>query len=303
MPDNPIHSSPVTEIRPDTGKIYILPTREGMLLIMIVVVMLLVAINYQNSLIFAFAFLLCGIFFTCMLYTHRNLSCLKVRPVKSRTAFASEDACFTLAVSSKGKSEIHDLTLGFNADLFVCGNYFREERLVDLYVPTSERGYFDPGKLLIETRWPLGLFRAWTRRGINMTSLVYPKPVICDLPETALVISDTGTAINREGADDFFGLREYQESDSLRHIDWKVYARSDQLMVKQFGSTIDTSLWLDWDHFGNASKEERLGKLCYCVIQLSQKEVVFGLNMPSVSVEPSKGDNHRISLLKHLALY
>ena len=49
----------------------------------------------------------------------------------------------------------------------------------------------------------------------------------------------------RPGSDDFAGLRDYQSSDSPRHIAWKAVARSDKLLTKQFAGDAAAELWLD----------------------------------------------------------
>lgn len=58
---------------------------------------------------------------------------------------------------------------------------------------------------------------------------------------------------------EFAGIREYTTSDSIRHINWKASARSQQLLVNQFDSTTSArvSIYLDTED-RNILKEEEL---------------------------------------------
>lgn len=51
-------------------------------------------------------------------------------------------------------------------------------------------------------------------------------------PAGLLPGSDSGTSI------DFYDYRSYQPGDDLRRVDWRVYARSDQLVIRRFRAEI-----------------------------------------------------------------
>ncbi len=48
-----------------------------------------------------------------------------------------------------------------------------------------------------------------------------------------------------QGSDDFSDMRLYRPGDPVRHIVWRIYARSDQLVVKEYTSYLDPRLLLD----------------------------------------------------------
>ena len=83
---------PANRIELGQGNIFILPTREGAYVMILVFLMVLGGINYQNSLIFVLAFLLASLFMVGILHTFRNLSGLIIEAGSARPAFAGEDA-------------------------------------------------------------------------------------------------------------------------------------------------------------------------------------------------------------------
>ncbi len=50
---------------------------------------------------------------------------------------------------------------------------------------------------------------------------------------------------------EFSEYRDYQPGDDLRHLDWRVYARSDRLVVKQFEAETNTGVCLLIDNSGS----------------------------------------------------
>ncbi len=295
---------PAHTITLNQKRIFILPTREGLYFIIVVLFMLLAGINYQNSLIFAIAFLLFSLFMVGMLHTYRNLSGLTLLAGPVRPAFAGEDAEFQVILQRHGARVYEALQLGWNKDLLEEVDLLEKEEVrVKLYVPTSRRGILNPGRLLVQTYYPLGLFRSWTWQDLDVSTVIYPRPIPAgDLPPSE-TLGEEGELVEREGADDFYGMRAYSPGDPLKHIAWKSFARSDNLLVKQFASHVDRRVWIDWEYLPGMDREARLSRLCYWVIKYARGQDEYGLRLPGVELAPGRGDQHRDEMLKTLALF
>src|SRR5699024_2538312 len=63
-----------SQVRLNHRRIFIMPTRAGMGLLLLLLIMLIGAINYQNSLIYAVVFLLGSLFWVGLHHTYRNLA-------------------------------------------------------------------------------------------------------------------------------------------------------------------------------------------------------------------------------------
>ena len=127
-------------------------------------------------------------------------------------------------------------------------------------------------------------------------------PVV-EIAAAAGTSQEEGELVLREGAEDFYGLREYQAGDPVRHIAWKAYARTETLMTKQFAAYADRRVWLEWDQFEGLHREARLSRLCYWVLQLNSSNDEYGLRLPGVEIAPARGEAHREAVLKQLALF
>ena len=137
--------------------------------------------------------------------------------------------------------------------------------------------------------------------------LVYPCPIELPLRENSDADENSQSAQQRELAsvqgDDFSGVRDYREGDSLKRIAWKNYARDDQLVTKTFDDRQDQELWLDFHCIASADLERRLSGLCYWALEYHRAGHHFGLRMPGVRLPPASGEAHLAAILTALATY
>lgn len=291
-------------VRLDQGNIFIFPPRTGFAFLLLVVLLILAAINYQNALVFALAFLLSSLFAVTIGHTFRNLAGLELEAAGAAPVFVGEHALFRIRISRRGGRHHHSVRIGWPGETVQMLDLDDETELrVRVPITAARRGWLDPGRLRVESSWPLGLLRAWTWLDLDQRALVYPAPI----PGAALAGSDvsaeTGEELVRGGAEDFLGLREYRPGDPLKHVAWKNYAREGQLLVKEFGGYADRRQWLDWDALPGVDTETRLALLCWWVLELDGRGEAYGLRLPGTTIEPGQGPAHREAVLRALALF
>lgn len=285
-------------------RIFILPTRNGMLFSVVLLFMLMGAIHYSNSLAFLLAFLLTGLSGVAMWQTHRNLLGLRITKGTPRPVFAGNMAKLPLVLHNPGRSPRIALALQWqDAPITVLDIESKTDARAELLVPARHRGWLKPGRFRLYTRFPLGLFQAWTWMEFDWAVLSYPKPLTCALPGNSLTAGDITCSENQQGNDDFMGLRDYRPGDSSRHIAWKALAHNEQPLTKQFSSGRQEELWLDWGLLPDADAEHRLSMLCHQVIETHLLGRNYGLRLPKIEVAPGHGEAHKNHCLKVLALY
>lgn len=295
---------PSRSIRLDRHNVFIFPTRAGFVFLLFLVLLGLLATNYENNLVFALTFLLAGLFVVSILHTFNNLSGLVVTAVRCQPAFVGEDAQFDVLLQRRHPHAYENLRVNFQgAPVFVADLIEVSQQKVVLYVPTSTRGWMNPGRLRIETRYPLGLLQAWSVLDLDINTLVYPKPIKAGLIPPASGGYGHGALAGMGGSDDFYGLKPYREGASPRGIAWKHFARGRGLLSKEYAATVDRRIWLDWDYLAGQQRELRLSRLCYWVLQVHQAGDEYGLRLPGVEIQPDKGVCHQEQVLKALALF
>ena len=294
---------PSPQITLSQRNIFIFPTQTGFVFGGLLALLIIGAINYQASLVFGVAFLLGSMFLMTILYTFRNLSGLTLELANTRPGFVDEDIEFALKVGRpKGRGR-EGVQLGWPEGIKQWAElYDQEADTVRLYMQAKERGYLHPGRLLVETYYPLGLLRAWTWVDLEIKTLVYPKPIFQDFPTMQQGSRDEGELVDPLGSDDFTDIRGYQFGDPTRHIIWRSYARSDELMVKRYSSYIEPRLWLDLNDVPGAI-EEKLSRLTGLALRATRLEREFGLRLGTLVIKPAVGEAHLETVLRELALY
>ena len=294
---------PARRITLSQQSIFIFPTVTGFVFGALVVLLVLGAINYQNSLVYAVAFLLGSLFLVTILYTFRNLSGVTVELAGAGTGFVGEHVEFSVRLSRPQGGGREGMQVGWPGAIGQWVDLYESEAsVVKLFVPATRRGWLNPGRLLIETYYPLGLLRAWTWVDLGARALVYPHPLFQDPPREVSRPHEQGELVDPQGSDDFDDIRAYRPGDPVRHILWRTYARSGELVVKRYSSYVDPRFFLDWDAVAG-DLEERVSRLTGMALSAARTERDYGLRLPGADVAPGTGDAHRAHVLKVLALY
>lgn len=288
-------------------RIFIIPTRLGLLYGLALVVMLLGAINYNLALGHALVFLLTGLGLVGMIHTFRNLAGLSLSPGRCAAVFVGEAAHFPLLLAN-GRLQPR-LGLEFQAlggPLVDAAVAAQATGSVAVPVPATRRGWLELSRLRLASSYPLGLFRAWSYPNPAMRCLVYPKPVVTPLPPATASLAGQQHQ-GQGGQEDFSGLREHQPADSPRHIAWKAVARNTEqspLLVKQFAGGAQAELWLDWNLLpAGLDTESRLSHLAGWVIAADAEQLRYGLRLPRREIPPDAGPAQRQRCLEALALH
>ena len=287
-------------------RVYIVPARLGWYFAATLLVLLVGSINYALSLGFALTFLLAGLGLAGMVHTARNLARIAVSAGRAEPVFAGESAQFRLFLDGRAAFDrpailVRHLGSGSQMVVDVPPRAVAE---VVLSVPAPRRGWQTLGRVMLETRFPIGVFRAWSYIEPDARCLVYPRPERSPLPPFSGEASSGSQHTPATGSDDFAGLRTYQRSDSPRHVAWKAVARSDEMLTKQFAGEAAAELWLDAALLPpGLDLEQRLSRLAGWVLAAERAGALYGLRLAGIELPPGRGEAHCTACLQALALY
>ena len=291
--------------------VYILPTTAGWMFAATLLVLLLASINYQLNLGYALTFLLAGSGVVSMHVTHGTLRglTLYLRPVTP--AFAGEPTVLDIVLTSPGTPRfgiglrLLDAAGATLAWIDVPGGGQATAHVS--FVPAT-RGVHDVPTLSAETRFPLGLFRAWTVWRPAGRHLVYPRPEP-DAPAPPAARAIVGGPMRSRTVDggEVEGVRAYRRGDAMKRIAWKKAAQAletgGDLVTRDTSTSSHHELWLDWHACGALAPEDRLSRLAAWIVAAHRSSTDFGLRLPAFDIAPSSGDAHRRTCLEALALW
>jgi uncharacterized protein (DUF58 family) len=298
----PLQSS----VKLDRTRIFIVPTWQGMLLLLVAMLILLLAINFESALNYAIAFWLISMLWVAVHLTYRNLSGLTVNALSGSLVEVGEIAEVNLKLTSgnnrnRGVFEVIGEPWGV---VFVPMH--GAEATFKLCIKASRRGPVVPPRFRIENRHPFGLVMAWTHVHIDVAAWAFPEPK--PFPRKAL---SAGSELAEEapddhfyasGSEDFHSLRAYSQGDPIQRLHWPSFSR-DQLVVKHFTDYQSADESIQWSQFAGLSDEDRLAAIRYYSEAFFTAGLPYSVSMPGMELATAKGSEHIVRVRRALAEY
>jgi uncharacterized protein (DUF58 family) len=283
--------------------IFIMPTWAGLGFGFFLLLLLLTAINYQSSLMYLLTFFMGGLFFISILFCFSNLEGLSLAFLYGESAFVGESVRFIFKLSAPENKRYQRLFISNELDSYQWVDIDKgADATISLFSKSNKRGRIKPGRILLETRFPMGFLRAWSWLDLQAFAWVYPEPI-------------KGESFNRNesndnsddrvmtGIDDFSGIREYEQGDPTHRIAWKQFASKGELYIKTFESTQANTQWVDYDAFQGVPLELRLSHLCFELLENEKKGNIYGLKLPGRTININQGNDHLSRCLLALAAF
>jgi len=257
-------------------RIYILPTGPGLGFGALLLVLLIGSINYNLGLGYALTFLALSCAVVDMLLTWRNLAYLRLTPVRAPNVFAGQEATFELQLRDTSRRARYAIAVDIAAaadnakpgeprhavDIPANGS-----ATVRLALPSETRGWLDAPRLTLSTRFPLGLFRAWS----------YWRPYQAGDPLRRLAWRQIARLDPRDGG---------------------------QLATKHFEGGARTELVLDLAALSpRLDLELRLSRMTRWVLEAESRALPYAFRLGAEQFEAANGVAHQAACLRALALH
>lgn len=294
-----------------------MPSGFGWSFIGIAMSLFILGSNLQSNAIlllcyFLIAMMLLGVFHSFFYFTQHKISFSPVQAdfenrtfqlpilVNSSQNYVGGSLQFTIQANAN-----HAATTKLDVETYLL-DITGQSTIFKLSLPPFRRGIYACPQVKLSTRYGFGLFKCWTHLTPNQNIVVYPS-----MKKSTMVLqrmstdkefaqsSDSQYAIS----DNLQGIREYQTSDSLRHVSWKHAAKGLGMLTKDFKENVSLRMWLSLDDFSHLDKEEALQSMCYLIQQLDKDHVQFGLDLGINQVLPNQGTQHLLDCLYQLAIY
>ncbi len=285
-------------------RLYILPTRAGLGLGLLLLCMLIGALNYGNSLALLVTCLLGGVALVAMYQCHRNLLGLELTAASASPAFAGGQGVLRLTLANGSRLARYAVEVDApQARPATVDVPRRSSQRIELEIPAPRRGRVPIGRLRISTTHPFGLFRAWSWVHAPLALTVFPRPRGAR-PVPPHAGAEPGHA-SAKGADqdEWRGLRAFQEGDSPRQVDWKAYARGAPLLVKEYAASGSERRLFDFEELAGLDTEARLEQLARWIVDAEARGDRYGLVLLQTRLPPQRGPEHYRRALTALALH
>lgn len=216
-------------------------TRLGLVYLSAAGLTFFAAASSGNNLLYLFFGVQLSALAVCAAWSRLNLAWLQAELGLPERVFHGRAFGLTVSLSKSGRLPSYQLRLRSGELVWDCGRLGRESRRWSLPHSFPYRGRNRISGLWLESSFPLGLFRL--RRELAGEALALPAPRPGRYAPEESESGRGGLSRPRKGVgEELYGIREYNESDDLRQINWKVTARTGRPMVNEYAERYGSRL-------------------------------------------------------------
>ncbi len=277
------------------GKPYILPTLYGIGYLFLIVNIFALGYYRDNAPYHTVGLTLIVFGVVAMIHTNANIQNIKVKVDHCEPSEAGDIGEVHLLVQCLGSAPSHNLIIeldkNFQADQAMLKEVSYETKS-RISVRSNKRGIYPVARVKVASKGLYGLFRAWSWHHTEKHIVVYPNskgnhPLPSGMTaNTAKELSEISRK-GREG-EDFQGHRPFTQGESLQHVDWKAYARGQDLLIKEYSGQGSEPLDLNWQDT-NGDTEERLEQLSSWIAQMNRSQREYSLHIPGTDLSRASG--------------
>jgi uncharacterized protein (DUF58 family) len=291
-----------------TNRIYIMPSGFGFLFLSLVVVLILTAATYNNNLIFLLAFFLFSAFIVSMLQTHYALKGVRLKFVGADDGFEGESLQMLFHIEQRRSRARRGLEVRTRSSRFFTlrsrSETMQPEEVfhpAPIEVRAWKRGCHQVPEMILETRFPLGLFRAWKVFRPQGELVVYPSPEGSrPLPSGRYEEGDQEIGLRTAPDGDFGELKTYQTGESYHQIAWKHYARSGVLYSKVHWGAEHKHYRIAWPDSSAQKTEATLRQMSRWIYLALSEDASFEM-CTDETIPPGRGAEHARRCWRSLA--
>jgi len=236
-------------------------TREGTIYLAAIFILILAAVNTGNNLLFLIlACMIAGILISGVL-SRVVLTGIDLRFDLPEHIFAEQPVLAELELRNEKQAWPSFSLLVVGGSKKSPGEILRRPVFFP-YIPRQSaarqkvelrfprRGVFRQDAFGIRTRFPFGFFEKTREVDSAIEMTVYPRVEPTDqFYEVLPLLSGEMASFYRGRGHELHSLREYRPTDSARFVDWKVTAKSGQMMVREFAREDERRVMLVLDPF------------------------------------------------------
>lgn len=291
---------------------YIVPTGFGFTFAAVSLIQLFMAIGFNNNLLYFFVFFLISMALSGMWLTNKNVDLFQVSEITANTLFANEENQLQVHFRNLNlKSFLWDIEISIDDKK----NQRRSERIDEVlsgkitrrsyinWTPAT-RGLSKSPRLVIQSRFPFSMLRAWKYFDQKTEFIIYPeKKGQKSIPReiSQQLQDDVDPALDNRGL--FRDHREFQKTDSPNKIDWKVSLKHQKHFVKNYESGDEKKILIDWKMTSQiANFEDKISQLALWVDISTKNHELYSLKINQYQTDYGCDGNHYKSCMEKLAL-
>jgi uncharacterized protein (DUF58 family) len=285
------------------NRVYIVPTSFGLYFAALVFVMFLISLTYGNNTLMLITFLLLSQFILFMLWAHFNLKYIVLDTVIYRPAFAKSKVRVDLQINNDGPFDQNEISFGnLYTECFIqqnnnCNIQSHTQDYTELEIEFKQRGVTQVQHWEMTSTYPLGLFKTWKYYRLPHNFLVYP-----ELKGISLYEYFSTSRGDESSNFDFDKHVQYELNPKSNQIDWKIFAKSEQLLVRQYVDDDFENLHFDFNPMG-FDLEVYISQMAYWIFEAQRLNYPWSFSAENLTLPSGISQDKYLQVMEYLACY
>ncbi|MBJ01100.1 MAG: hypothetical protein CME67_07695 [Halobacteriovoraceae bacterium] len=221
---------------------YILPTGSGAIFIGVFFTLFLMGLVYGNNLTLLLAFCMFAFLIGIMFKTHEMVK---------------RYSHISIHLSDGASAQIKTNLLGnFHIELQSSNQTLKAQSGTGTFQINAKRGRYPIKVIKVWTSGEWGLFKVWRYVPGTRTLFVYPR--------LEQVEKSYFRELHQDGAEAFHQHKRYERGQASKRIDWKVYAKKEELLVRDFKENKPDTIEINEKHL-KGDFESKVSKMAWLV--------------------------------------
>ena len=264
------------------------------------------AVNTGNNLLYLLVAALLGIMCTTGVAGWLNVRGLTVQFLPPEELYAGMPATLRVRLTNR-KRRLPSLlvqVMAFDSPVPFMQVPAGGQAETDVSVTFTTRGRHLLPQPWVASPFPAGFFvRRWPA-GTPLELVVFPFPRSGTLTVPATTTRGSRFPTPGRGWDgDLRAIADYTGQEPAKLIHWRLTARHDRLLVRELEAAADTPLIIDLDAVPAAELEAALSRAVALINHCGRLQRPVGLIAGGVRHPPQSGRQHRLRLLREVALH
>ncbi len=291
-------------------KIYILPTKAGLLTVTVTFIGFIISLSFANPLAIS-----CSLLFLTTLLLSSFLTHYQLVPFDQIFApseifgYQNSTIPINFRIKSKRKnfaSEMLSLSIPYTSSKSTFSIEENEVKNLTVSFFRKEVGISKIPNIILSSTFPFGLFKAWIIFPCSCQCYIAPSPIgIMPLPLFDAINSSELLAKShvQNGDELYHEHRPYRQGDSWRRIDWIRHNNSNILLTKSYGNSRGESyrlVYIDLIDRG-LNRSDSFHQLASWIDECHKRNLNYSLELQHLALGQAKGSDQWQKAIKMLA--
>jgi uncharacterized protein (DUF58 family) len=282
--------------------------KAGYLYIILTILIGFSAVNTGNNLVYIIASALLSYMMVSGIFGRGNLYGVEIALEFPEELFAKTETPIMVKLTSKRRwmpAFLINVSIKDRNVLFPFVNA-KSQMNLPCKIEFDQRGAFHIENIYVSSLFPFNFFTRYRKIVLNTDLIVFPKPVKSHWQQfydhRSMTRGEVPSSLSGYDSD-ITSIRDYVFGDPTKYISWKSTAKTGHLKTKELSSFQLQEIMIDFDRMNKDNLEHQISCLTFMIIKLIRSGVPIGIKIRGETHKPDLSHNHKINMLRKLALY